>query len=73
MLSVLDLRGIAAAGGSLTLSAAGFSSLDLRGIAAAGQNTKSQLVLTNVKAFSALDLRGIAAASPGNVHFDLLD
>lgn len=73
MLSVLDLRGIASAGGSLTLSAAGFSSLDLRGIAAAGQNTKSQLVLTNVKAFSALDLRGIAAASPGNVHFDLLD
>ncbi|MNB56955.1 hypothetical protein D3C87_1149190 [compost metagenome] len=71
MFSVLDLRGIAAAGGSLTLNAAGFSSLDLRGLAAAGKNTGAQLVLKNVAAFSSLDLRGIAAASPGNVHFEL--
>ena len=71
MFSVLDLRGIASAGGGLTLNAAGFSSLDLRSLAAAGKNTGAQLVLKNVAAFSSLDLRGIAAASPGNVHFEL--
>lgn len=70
MLSPLDLRSIAAAGGGLTLDAADFRALDLRSISSAGSSTGAALVLKNALALSALDLRSIASSSPGNVHFE---
>ena len=67
--TVLDLRTIAAAGGSLEVDGTRYTALDLRTIAAAGKNHGAKLIVHEADRFTALDLRTVAAASPGNVTF----
>lgn len=67
--SVLDLMGIAGAGGSLEISASGKTALDLMGVAGAGRKHGAKLVLRDCGHLTALDKMGVAGASPGNVTF----
>ncbi|WP_438765309.1 hypothetical protein [Kushneria sp. TE3] len=69
-LSVLDLKGIAAAGGGMILDTRTYSTLDLKGIAAAASSNQAQIVLKNLQGRSVLDLKGIAASGRGCVVFD---
>lgn len=70
MLSALDLKSIASAGGNLTIDGNLYSALDLKGIAKAGVKYGSTLLIKNAGKFSALDCKSIAAANPCKVTFD---
>lgn len=70
VLSVLDLKGIAASGASIILDARPFSTLDLKSIAASASGKQTQIVLKNLQGKSVLDLKGIAASGNGCVVFD---
>lgn len=69
-MTALDLRGIAAAGGSIILNAQEYTALDLRGIASAGKESGATLMIKGASKLTALDCRGIANCNPGNVTFD---
>lgn len=69
-MTALDLRGIAAAGGSIILNAQNYTALDLRGIASAGKESGATLMIKGANKLTALDCRSIANCNPGNVTFD---
>lgn len=68
--SVLDLKGIASAGGGLILDAKKFSTLDLKGIASAASSKQARIIIKNANSKSTLDLKGIASAGNGCVLFE---
>lgn len=70
MLSAYDLKGIASAGGNLTIDGSSYTPYDIKGIAEAGKKTGASLVVKNALKLSAYDCKGIAAANPGHVTFD---
>ena len=69
-MTVLDLQGIASAGGNLIVNGSKYTVFDLKSIAAAGLKTKSTLVIKNASKLSGLDCKSIASANPGCVTFD---
>lgn len=71
MLSSLDLKNIALAGGGLIIDGSKYSSLDIKGIALAlKKDSAAQMVVKNASKMSALDIKGIALAGQGHVVFD---
>ena len=48
-MDTLSLKGIAASGGSVIVSASNFDVLSLKGIAASGKNTGAQLIIRDAK------------------------
>jgi len=73
IMTSLDLRNLAAAGGNIIISATGFTALDLSNAATNGRHAKLKLTIKNAKQLSALDCRNIAAANPGNITFDFTE
>lgn len=69
-MDTLSLKGIAASGGSVIVSASNFDVLSLKGIAASGKNTGAQLIIRDAKKLDVLSCKGIAASHPGYVIFD---
>ncbi|SJL26197.1 hypothetical protein PGIN_7BTORR_01892 [Porphyromonas gingivalis] len=69
-MTVLDLQGIASAGGNLIVNGSKYSASLLKSIAVAGLKTKSTLVIKNASKLSGLDCKSIASANPGCVTFD---
>lgn len=66
----LSLKGIAAAGGSLIISAKDCDFPSLKSIAAAGKTTGAQLIIKDAGKLDSLSCKGIAAENPGHVVFD---
>lgn len=72
ILTVEQLRRVAAAGGGLELDASQFTLAQLEVIVAAAANSGSAtLTLRNVANLTAVQLTELAAAAPGLVTFDL--
>lgn len=67
---VLDLKGIAACGGSVIVSARDYDVISLKGIAASGSDKGSDLIINDANALDTLSCKGIAACNPGHVFFN---
>ena len=69
-MDTLSLKGIAAAGGSIVISAANYDVLSLKNIAASGKNHNVQLIIKDANKLDALSCKNIASSHPGYVTFD---
>lgn len=69
-MTVLDLKGIAGAGGSIILNAQNYTPLDLKGIASVGKQSGATLIIKGANKLTSLDCKGIASCNPGHVIFD---
>jgi hypothetical protein len=71
-LTIMDLKGIAAAGGGMIIDASKYSTSDLKAIAAAARTSGAQIILKNISSKTSIDMKAIAAAGKGCVIFDLI-
>ncbi len=69
MKSTTDLKGIAMAGGGLSIDASKKSTTDLKGIAML-LKPEATLILKNCQGKSTTDLKGIAMVCTGKIIFD---
>lgn len=69
MKTSLDLKMIAAAGGSIIIDATPYTSLDLKLVASALKDDAT-LLIKNANKFSSLDCKTIVSGASGKVTFD---
>jgi hypothetical protein len=71
ILTIEQLKRVAAAGGGFVLDASGFTFNQIRDISAAAAAGKARLTLRNLSGMTAGQLAELAAIAPGLLVFDL--